>query len=37
MVEWNVSRSTASRWIKRARDAGYLGAARPRMAGEISD
>ena len=34
MGEWHVSRSTASRWIKRARNAGHLGPARPRMAGE---
>lgn len=32
--EWNVSRSTASRWIRRAREAGHLGRARARAAGE---
>lgn len=35
MDEWHVSRSTASRWIRRAREAGRLGAARPRVAGEL--
>jgi len=34
MEEWHVERSTASRWIKRARNAGHLGPARPRVAGE---
>lgn len=34
MTEWRVSRTTASRWIRRARARGYLGAARPRFAGE---
>lgn len=34
MDEWNVSRSTASRMVKRARAAGFLGAAVPRVAGE---
>jgi len=34
MVEWHVARSTASRWIRRARDAGRLGPARARKAGE---
>jgi len=34
MEEWHVERSTASRWIRRARDVGYLGRARPRTAGE---
>jgi hypothetical protein len=28
----NVSRSTASRWIKQAGERGFLGAARPRVA-----
>jgi hypothetical protein len=32
--EHHVSRTTASRWIRRARDAGHLGEARPRVAGE---
>lgn len=34
MKRWFVSRSTASRWVKRAREAGFLGPARPRVAGE---
>jgi hypothetical protein len=34
MREHHTGRSTASRWIRRARDAGHLGAARPRVAGE---
>jgi hypothetical protein len=34
MEHWHVERSTASRWVKRTRDAGYLGRARPRTAGE---
>lgn len=37
MQEWHVERSTASRWIRRARDAGYLGPARPRAAGEVTE
>ena len=35
MEEWHVERATASRWVRRAREAGFLGAARPRMAGEF--
>jgi hypothetical protein len=31
-----VSRSTISRWIRRARDAGHLGQAIPRKPGEVS-
>lgn len=34
MERWYVSRSTASRWVKRARQAGMLGPATPRVAGE---
>ncbi len=34
--EHHVSRTTASRWIRRARDLGFLGPARPRVAGEIN-
>ena len=33
-VEFEVSRSTASRWVKRARQEGLLGPAVPRRAGE---
>lgn len=36
MQEWHVERSTASRWIRRARDAGHLGPARPRAGGEVT-
>jgi hypothetical protein len=34
MAQWCVSRSTASRWVYRAREAGMLGPAVPRVAGE---
>lgn len=34
MEEWQVPRSTASRWIRRARDEKILGEAIPRAAGE---
>lgn len=33
MVEWEVPRSTASRWVRLAREAGHLGPAKPRQAG----
>ena len=35
MTEWDVTRATASRWVRRAREHGFLGAARPRTAGEF--
>ena len=35
MAEWHVSRTTASRYVRRAREAGFLGAARPRVTGEF--
>jgi hypothetical protein len=34
MEQWHVARATASRWIARARDRGFLGAARQGVAGE---
>lgn len=34
MAQWYASRSTASRWVKRARQEGLLGPAVPRRAGE---
>jgi len=33
MEEWNLSRSTASRWVRRAREECLLGPATPRTAG----
>lgn len=36
MVEWATTRSTASRWIRRARDVGELGPAQPRKVGEVA-